>query len=288
MQTIWSSLSQSMGKGKGERVQRILRNSWHTNLLGYRGETEMNIAWFSCGAASAVMCALMKNKIDKFYYCETNSEHPDNKRFMSDVGKWIGREIEILRSEKFSDVDDVIEKRRYLSGRGKAPCTWELKQMVRVKNTTIQDINMLGYTYEEGKRIENWQKHNPKILGSFPLFDHGITKNDCLGIIQEVGIKMPVMYDLGFEHNNCLGCVKSGSVKYWLMTKKHFPEVFEKRAKQEREYKYALCKVSKDGESKRIFLDELTEDMADYETPDNSFECDIFCLSVANKIEVIE
>jgi hypothetical protein len=83
------------------------------------------VAWFSCGAASAIATKL--SQPDVIAYCETGSEHPDNKRFMRDLEEWFGQEITILQNPKFKDTWDVWEKRRYLAGIAGAPCTGELK-----------------------------------------------------------------------------------------------------------------------------------------------------------------
>lgn len=50
----------------------------------------------------------------------------------------------------------------------------------------------------------------------------------------DLGIRRPIMYDLGYPNNNCIGCIKGG-MGYWNKIRVDFPEVFEKRAKLERE-----------------------------------------------------
>ena len=56
------------------------------------------------------------------------------------------------------------------------------------------------------------------------------------------------MYDLGYPNNNCVGCVKGG-MGYWNKIRKDFPDVFNNRARLEREIG-ATC-------IKNIYLDEL-------------------------------
>jgi len=244
----------------------------------------MNIFWFSCGASSAVMTKLCLNEADKIYYCQTNSEHKDNVRFLKDCEKWFDRETEVLQSKQFSNVNEVIEKRHYLSGVNGAPCTTELKLKVRLENTTFQDINYIGFTVEkkERNRKDRLIKNNPLVKFRFPLIERGIDKGLCLSILKEVGIELPYLYKLGFEHNNCLGCVKSASPKYWNLIRKHFPEVFEKRCEQSRKYNCRLVVIGKDenGKSVRIFLDELEN--KEYPEITENYECDIFCQSIVN------
>ena len=70
----------------------------------------MVIAWFSCGATSAVACkiALTMYTDVRIVYIETGSGHPDNERFIQDCERWYGRRIERIRSEKYRNVDDVL------------------------------------------------------------------------------------------------------------------------------------------------------------------------------------
>lgn len=83
------------------------------------------LCWFSCGAASAVATKMILNEYpDKDVipvYCDTNSEHEDNVRFLSDCEKWFGKPVTILKSGEYEDTWDVWEKRRYLSGVKGAP-----------------------------------------------------------------------------------------------------------------------------------------------------------------------
>lgn len=56
------------------------------------------------------------------------------------------------------------------------------------------------------------------------------------------------MYDMGYPNNNCIGCVKGG-MGYWNRIRRDFPDVFERRARQEREIGHSCIKG--------VLLDEL-------------------------------
>lgn len=221
-----------------------------------------HICWYSDGAASAVAAKLM---VDAGHPCriiktETNSEHPDNKRFRKEVIEWLGQPVEILHNKKYRDLDDCIEKSRFLRGPKGARCTLELKKKVRWNLEELDKIHVFGYTADkkDEARAIRLIESNPEYKIINPLIEQGITKADCLQILRKAGIKIPVMYELGFNNNNCLGCLKAETASYWLLTKKHFPEVFQKRAKQERELGYALCRINK----VPVFLDELEQYLA--------------------------
>jgi 3'-phosphoadenosine 5'-phosphosulfate sulfotransferase (PAPS reductase)/FAD synthetase len=238
------------------------------------------LAWFSCGAASAVAAKLAVDRYGyqcEVLYCDTlKYEHPDNVRFLADVSKWIGREIKILKSQKYSDIFDVFDKTGWLVGVGGARCTTELKKMVRVAYQKPTDTHIFGFTFDEGKRIERFHSENPDMEAVFPLFEDKVTKADCYKIIQEAGIELPAMYKLGYNNNNCIGCVK-GQSGYWNKIRRDFPEAFARMAAQERKMDVAINKKYVDGKRIRVFLDELDPN-AGRKMKEPDIECGVLCI----------
>lgn len=242
------------------------------------------LSWFSCGAASAVATklALQKYKCEVIY-CDTGSEHPDNKRFLNDVAEWLGCKVIILKSKKYNDIWDVFDKTRYLAGIKGARCTTELKKKLRLDYQRADDLHIFGYTVEEKHRVKRLANNSPELYLEFPLVDNQLSKQDCLALIEEQGIELPVMYKLGYRNNNCIGCVK-GQAGYWNKIRVDFPEVFERMAKTERVLNVALNKsYAGDKKRKRIFLDELPKDMGKYKT-ELDIDCGLMCQITAEKI----
>lgn len=218
------------------------------------------VAWFSCGAASAVAAKLA---VDAYgdccvvVYCDLlSSEHPDNRRFMADVEQWIGREVQIIRSAKYESVDDVFERTRYMAGIQGARCTAEMKKVPRFAFQRPDDVHVFGLTADEEHRIQRFEANNHELSLLWVLRDRGITKQDCYARLREAGIELPAMYALGYRNNNCIGCVKATGAKYWNMVRRDFPDVFARRARQSRELDVRLTRVN----GERVFLDELPED----------------------------
>lgn len=235
---------------------------------------------FSCGAASAVATKLALAKYGAseeivIHYSDTRSEHPDNERFLADCEGWFGQKVERLTSERYSDVWDVWTRRRmFVSGQtGFAPCTEELKRMTAEMAQRPGDVIVLGYTVEEGERFARVRKRNPGETIEAPLIDKGLTKADCFGLLGRAGIALPAMYALGFRNNNCIGCPRGG-MGYWNNIRRHFPEVFARMAKLEREIGMAILHDGKGSE--RIFLDDLHPDRGNAATEPN-IECSIMC-----------
>ena len=234
------------------------------------------IAWFSCGAASAVAAKLALDKDPEalVVYCNTiRDEHPDNARFMKDVSRWLGKRVKVIRSKEFKTVEEVFERRRFMSGPHGAVCTTELKKIPRFEFQRGDDIHIFGFTAEEVDRIERFKQNNPELLVEYPLQEHGVNKAECLNRIEEAGIRLPTMYRLGYKNNNCIGCVKATSPSYWMKVRHDFPEVFERRAKQSREIGCRLARVK----GERVFLDEIPEEASLFPYVEESISCGPDC-----------
>lgn len=233
------------------------------------------LVWFSCGAASAVAAKLAVNDMlnVEVCYCDTLAyEHPDNRRFLADVERWIGQSVKMLYNPAFADIFDVFRRERYIVGRDGAPCTKHLKRNVRMRYQDRWDSHVFGFTVDEQSRIDQFIRENPNLSCHWILSDRNITKRDCLQMVADAGIELPAMYRLGYHNNNCIGCVKGGA-GYWNKIRRDFPEAFERMAKLEREIGYAICRHK----SEPCYLDELPPDAGRYvEEPD--IECGPQCV----------
>jgi 3'-phosphoadenosine 5'-phosphosulfate sulfotransferase (PAPS reductase)/FAD synthetase len=232
------------------------------------------LVWFSCGAASAVAAKLAVEKYGprcEVLYCDTlATEHPDNARFFRDVEVWLGTPIRVVRSDAFESIDAVFERTRYMAGIAGARCTVELKKRPRVAYQLDTDTHVFGYTADEQKRAAQFERNNPALAVEWILIEESVTKAECLQRLSAAGIALPAMYALGFDHNNCLGCVKATSPGYWNRTRRLFPEVFARRARQSRILGVRLARLK----GARVFLDVLPSDA---DAPDDDIECGPAC-----------
>lgn len=221
------------------------------------------IAWFSCGAASAVAAKITAEQLSSEYdtteivYCDTMStEHPDNQRFFDECQDWFGQEIIRLHSRRFRDIDGVFMKQRFMAGPKGARCTTEMKKIPRMEYCAPDDVHVFGFTSDEADRRDRFEKNNPDLFLRWALIEFGITKNECYRRLSDAGIRLPEMYLMGYRNNNCIGCVKSGSPGYWAKIREDFPEVFKRRAEQARAIG---CKLVEYPHHTRMWLDELPE-----------------------------
>ena len=201
----------------------------------------MKVVWISAGISIFIAGWLVRESVDKWIYIDVKDQHPDSIRFIYDCEKLIGKEIEFLRSDEFEDVASVVRKFKIINTPHGAPCTGMLKKAVRKKwecEQYAKGITNLTYVwgmdYKEKKRAERIKESFPEFTHEFPLIDKMLSKEDCHAMAERLGLKRPLMYDLGYSNNNCVGCVKGG-MGYWNKIRKDFPEVFDARAKLERE-----------------------------------------------------
>ena len=234
------------------------------------------LAWFSSGAASAVMTKLMlaENTDITIVQCDLgDSEDEDNRRFAADCVRWFNAPIIHLQSKSFASIDDVFEKRKYHAGINGAPCTGEMKVSPRLDFQRPSDLHCWGYTADadDVRRFERMLAEYPEMKQRAPLIERGITKEGCFAILENAGIKRPRVYDLGFPNGNCIGCVKATSPNYWALVRREFPEIFARRADQSRRFGSRLTRIN----DERIFIDEIP---ADWPTTEPIVpRCDFLC-----------
>ena len=236
----------------------------------------MTVSWISAGVSSFIAAYLYKEKIDKIIYIDIPNQHIDSLRFISDCEKVLNKEIEIIKSEKYNSVEDVILKKKFINSPYGAPCTLELKKRVREKWESQQEDNnftyIWGYDLNEKKRAERLKQNSFEYTHIFPLIENNLTKQDCHALLKKTGIKRPFMYDLGYPNNNCIGCVKGG-MGYWNKIRIDFPEIFKSRAILERKIKHSCING--------LFLDELEKNRGRKQKVILQ-ECSFFCNNIFN------
>lgn len=239
---------------------------------------KLKVCWISAGISS-FMAGYLAGDVDEWIYIDIADQHPDSMRFIEDCEKAIGKKIQILKSSEYRCVEDCV---RTFGGfrnpaNGFAPCTNWLKKRVRKEweeqHKDCELTYVWGFDLKEKNRAERTIEANPQAAHEFPLIDRNLSKQEVHGLFERTfDFARPLMYDLGYPNNNCIGCVKGG-MGYWNRIRKDFPEVFESRAKLEREVGYSILK---DGKGNPVYLDELEPNRGNMNTeifPD----CGIMC-----------
>ena len=238
---------------------------------------KLKVCWISAGVSSFIAGYLERDSIDKFIYIDVKDQHPDSMRFIKDCEKMLGKEIEILQSPYWS-VENCIRAAGVLKmPYGFAPCTSWLKKRVRKEweyEHREYDITYVwGFDCTEKHRAERVEETMIEFEHCFPLIARNLSKTDTHAICEALEVKRPLMYDLGYNNNNCIGCIKGG-MGYWNKIRVDFPEVFESRAKLEREIGYSILK--------ECYLDELDPNRGRM-SEEIMQDCNIFCYLALNE-----
>lgn len=239
------------------------------------------VCHFSCGAASAVAAKLALTKYhDTHEVAIINAfvaeEHPDNRRFLADCEKWLDYPITQLADRKYwASTDEVWRRERYMRGLRGASCTRALKGKLLDAFRRPGDVTVIGYTAEEKDRFEDFVERHPDVQAKVPLIEAGLSKADCLAMIQRAGIELPMMYRLGYRNANCIGCIKGGK-GYWNKIRVDFPERFEQVAEIEQELGPSAYLFYDPKTKGRISLRDLHPDAGRKEPP-QEMSCSFFC-----------
>jgi hypothetical protein len=240
--------------------------------------TDRIVCLFSCGAASAVATKLAIANANGVPLVIMNNEvveeHTDNKRFLNDCQAWFGRPVETVTNAKYhGSIYEVFQQKKYIKNRFGAPCTQHLKK--EMFTPAAGDRVVLGYTAEEQHRLDRFIDANNDVDAWAPLIDAGITKSDCLAMVQRAGIELPEMYKLGYHNNNCIGCVKGG-MGYWNKIRNDFPLTFQRMADLEARLGPGSYLFRDRNTGERIPLTALDANAGDYPSePD--IQCGLFC-----------
>lgn len=190
------------------------------------------VARFSCGAASFVAWKLAVERYGERVEAVNAflaAEHEDNRRFLADCERYIGRTVTVLQDTKYdAEPLKVWFKKRFIASSKGAPCSKILKGEI-LDTYRPGSPMVLGYTADESDRLDRFIDANAHKRVITPLIDEGLTKADCFQIVADAGLVLPVPYLQGFQNSNCLECPKGG-LGYWKHIDLHYPENYEKVA----------------------------------------------------------
>lgn len=198
------------------------------------GVTESRIVVrVSCGAASFVAWKIAieryGDRVDAVN-AFVAKEHADNRRFLADCERYLGRTVTVLRDTKYgANPVKVWIAKRFMASRKGAPCSKALKG--ELLDTYQPGAPMvLGYTVDESDRLDRFIDANASKQVIAPLIEDGLTKDDCFQIVADAGLALPIPYLQGFPNSNCLDCVKGG-LGYWKHVDRHYPDNYEEAAR---------------------------------------------------------
>jgi hypothetical protein len=241
------------------------------------------VCQFSCGAASAVATKLILTEVAStgvevaIINAFIQEEHPDNRRFLADCETWFSRPVTVLRDERDgASVIALFRRRGFMKSQHGAICSTTFKRALLDTFTRPDDTIMLGYTAEETDRFEDFVEAFPHLTVRAPLVERGLTKADCLAMVERAGIVLPLLYRLGYNNANCIGCIKGG-MGYFNKIRRDFPEQFEALAQVEQEIGAGAFLFRDRATGTRFALRDLPPDAGRHDEvlPSCSFFCEI-------------
>lgn len=239
------------------------------------------VCHFSCGAASAVATKLTladhPGEDIVIVNAFVQEEHSDNRRFADDCERWFGRQIIVLRDEKYNaSTLECWKRKRFIKGAYAAPCSFHLKRDLLDAFSRPDDLHVLGYTVEEMDRWNAFIDANNGRKASVPLIECNLSKADCLAIVERAGIELPAMYRMGYDNANCIGCPKGGN-GYWNKIRRDFPERFHEIADIQERIGPGAYFLRNRRTGERMKLRDLPEDHGVKMYDEPSFSCSFFC-----------
>lgn len=255
------------------------------------------ICWWSGGITSAVACRLSIDLFGKescrVIFIDTSNEDDDTYRFMDDCSEWYGLEIETIKSDKHEKIQDVWRRYKALNNAKGAICSSELKRRVREKWEKENEWKhqVFGFELNEYKRAKGMKINHDHTKPIFPLMMYGLSKKDCIKIVQEAGLEVPRVYSFGYLNNNCFktGCVQGG-IGYWQKIEREYPDKFDAMAEMEHELTdlkgrpVTMLKDQSNGSNQLVFLKPHKDypqikdiSMMKGREPKPLFECNGFC-----------
>ena len=213
------------------------------------------VCWLSGGGSSFISAYLARDTVNELIFIDIDDQTRDTLRFVNECADYLRLPLTILKSH-YGSVKNVVRQFRYINGVAGAKCTDVLKRRPRKEwereHSEYALTYIWGFDKRETARAKRIVETNSDQTHLFPLIDNLVNKKRAHGVLSKIGIKRPDMYEMGYPNQNCKGCVKGG-MGYWNKIRVDFPDVFESRAKLEREIG-ATCLKDKNG---KVWLDEL-------------------------------
>ena len=157
---------------------------------------------------------------------------------------------------------------------GKLPtfCSNEWKQRVvhrylKSKGVTQADV-WIGFSLDEQKRVDRASGDDGRYVRTFPLYDIGLTRADCLVIAQDYGWPLP-------PSSACWMCPNMDDHE-WHTMKRDYPDDFAKAVELEAEIREWDGEIWLTDHRKPLSQVEFNPD--DYSKKGGRHQCSMFCM----------
>lgn len=232
----------------------------------------------SGGSASAVCLFRVLERYGRenvrAVFADTRWEHPDCYRFLDDVERASGVQIDRLNDGR--NIWDVFTKEQTLTmARGGCKASWELKRLPLANYVEAITGNLtihIGFGPDEDDRMTRLELAKPDTDFDFPLtWKPQLGRCDVIDDLKRRGIQVPSMYADGYPHANCGGACILAGLKQWSGLLKDNPELYRTSEDNEQMFQqilrdrgrdeYTILKDRRGGVVQNYSLRQLREDI---------------------------
>ncbi len=220
-----------------------------------------HVVLFSSGASSAVAAhRVLQEREATLLFTDTLFEDADNYRFMDSVMEFFSREglnHEYIRISKEKTPFQIFEDEGILGSDRVPVCSRILKGQLTEKWLKEQEDPVtlyFGFDYKELHRAERVTERY-KALGvecGFPLCEPPYLSKPSHEVVQDWGVKPPIMYEKGFAHANCGGRCVRGKLQHWRHLLRVWPERYKEMEDFEARFKGGKYTFLRDYSLKRL------------------------------------
>jgi hypothetical protein len=185
--------------------------------------------------STALLVLLIKQgyPLDEVVFADTGGEVPETYQYVKTISRYLrgkGVPFRIVRSV-VGKLYDTCERRKVVPSEIWRWCTRDYKitpiyGYYRSFNSNIHQY--LGIAYDETDRMKDSKA--PYILNVYPLIDEKLGRRDCVDIIREAGLPLPV-------RSGCYFC-PFNSLDRWEEIYRGHPDLFAKALKLEESNKH--------------------------------------------------
>jgi 3'-phosphoadenosine 5'-phosphosulfate sulfotransferase (PAPS reductase)/FAD synthetase len=212
-------------------------------------------------------------------FTDTNGEHPDLYRFLTEAAEDIGAELVWIDNDG-QTIWDVFRKARMIGNTRLSVCSRILKQKPardwldanRDPETTKV---VVGIDWTESHRLAAISFNYQPFQVVAPLTEPGAWSKDRVDAeLAKAGIEQPALYAMGFPHNNCAGACVRGGQGQWVNLLETNPERYAQEEAEEQRFRdetgkdVAILRDRRGGTTKPLTLTALRHRVEGHEEVD--------------------
>jgi len=184
---------------------------------------------FGAGVGStALMLYLIDNQVEfEAVFCNHETDLPETYEYVEYLREQ-GYEITEIKPnyEGFSSLYEYCKFRKFLPSIYLRWCTYRFKLQPIWRYVEKPCVMFIGISYDERHRATRKYKQKQAIKNRYPLIEAGITREGCIQIIKDHGLKVPIK-------SGCWICpFQSKSQLRWLYS--NHRELFDKLVELEK------------------------------------------------------